>query len=571
MDHSDHNLQEPGNGSHIKSVAIFGAGIAGLSAAHEFLRLGYHVSIYEANPDAGGFFRSARQPQDHGMPSEYSWHGLGPWYHNTFDIMKQIPFDENGSVYDRSLSRPINYGIVSDGTNEQSKDELVFGMLRRFRMTWWDKVRWAKLLFKTWTSNRRTLEHYSHLNASEAWRPIMSDTGWKTWRSSFGPWVGCDWTRASLHHVGQFFRRNLMAGPAHYHQADDEGPAWKQKSGSGWLLLRGPSSEFWFEKWVAYLQKNGMAFFYKQLLQRFGFDGKKITAAFLESGEEVVADIYVLAINPFAVAEVINQTPELAKLDQLRLFKPLIGDGPHTQVSFRIAFSEKISWSKERSAFLLSDSEFNITLFAQEQVWAPEVNLGKDVASLWTATACVATLPGKVYGLPLIRCTKEQFIEEVKVQIFRCKDLDYLLKKANGGRGLKDFSLFKIEVWHEWQFSPDGILPVQPKWVMSAHTQPYLPTQATPVPNLVLAGAHTKTDADIWSIEGAVESGRRAARVIEPSVHVIPQHKPIWLRIMSCFDDLCFSIGLPHVVDLFLSALLVASVLSAFVYFLMYR
>lgn len=84
-----------------KTADVFGAGIAGLSAAHEFARLGYEVSVYEANNEAGGFFRSARMPGDGDMPSGYSWHGMGPWYHNVFDLLRQIPFDETGSVYDK--------------------------------------------------------------------------------------------------------------------------------------------------------------------------------------------------------------------------------------------------------------------------------------------------------------------------------------------------------------------------------------------------------------------------------------------------------------------------------------
>lgn len=541
----------------MKNVAIFGASVAGLSAAHEFTRLGYQVSIYEANRDAGGFFRSARMPQDKSMPSEYSWHGLGPWYHNVFDIMKQIPFDEEGSVYDKSLSRPINYGIALDRASESDPEDIVFNIIGRFRMTWWDKIRWAKLLFQTWTSNRRTKEYYSKLNAAETWRSRMSDVSWKTWRATFGPWVGCDFTRASVHHIGQFFRRNLSSGPAHYHRADKQGPAWKHHSGDGWLLLRGPSNEFWFDKWIVYLKKSGVKFFFHTPLEKFDFDGKNIVRAHLQSGEEIKADIYVMATNPFAALEIFNRTPELAKLEQLRLFQPLINDGPHTQVSFRIAFTEKISWSKDRTALLLPDSEFNLTLFPQEEVWDSEVDLGEDVASLWTGTACVADVPGKVYGLPLTQCTKEQFIEEVKTQLLRCEDLDRLIKKANRGRGLKDFPILRIEVWHEWKFAPRGIKPSQPKWVMSAHTQPYLPTQATPVANLILAGAHTKTDADIWSIEGAVESGRRAAQVVEPGIKIIPQYKSVWLRAISALDDLCFSVGLPHIIDFFLITLTV--------------
>ncbi|HCC47872.1 MAG TPA: hypothetical protein DEQ38_07125 [Elusimicrobia bacterium] len=41
-------------------IIIFGAGISGLSAAHELNRLGYSVSVYETAGEPGGFFRSAR-------------------------------------------------------------------------------------------------------------------------------------------------------------------------------------------------------------------------------------------------------------------------------------------------------------------------------------------------------------------------------------------------------------------------------------------------------------------------------------------------------------------------------
>jgi len=45
-------------------IVIFGAGIAGLSAAHELVHLGYSVSVYEATDQPGGFFRSFRLSQD---------------------------------------------------------------------------------------------------------------------------------------------------------------------------------------------------------------------------------------------------------------------------------------------------------------------------------------------------------------------------------------------------------------------------------------------------------------------------------------------------------------------------
>jgi uncharacterized protein with NAD-binding domain and iron-sulfur cluster len=101
------------SGVKMKSIVIFGAGISGLSAAHELVRLGYTVSVYEATGLPGGFFRSSRLSQDN-MPTEYSWHGMGPWYHNAFDLMQQIPFNEKGSIYDLALSRPLDFGIFPD-------------------------------------------------------------------------------------------------------------------------------------------------------------------------------------------------------------------------------------------------------------------------------------------------------------------------------------------------------------------------------------------------------------------------------------------------------------------------
>lgn len=546
-----------------KTVAVFGAGVAGLTVAHELARRGHQVSVYEANAEAGGFFRSARLPRDGGMPSEYSWHGLGPWYHNVFDVMKQIPFDQTGSVYDKALSRPLAYGVVPDEVGPGFDDSCVFDTPKKFRLSRLDVLRWKWLMLLTWSAHRRTTELYARLSASEQWKAVLTELGWKTWRACFGPWIGSDWTRVSLHHAGLFFRRNLMSGPRHAHPADDEGPAWTHGSGDGWLLLRGPSSEFWFRPWIAHLEERGVRFAWSQPLRELEFDGERIAAARLESGISVEADVYVLATNPFAAADILSRTSALEAKDPLHLFRPLVQDGPHTQVSFRLAFADRIAWPRPRSAFVIADSEFNLTLFAEEQAWKPSVDLGPGVGSLWTGTACSGTVPGRLYGLPMVNCTKEQFLREVEAQLLGCQGLDVLLRALNGGRGLRDFRLLRMEVWHEWRFSPEGIEPRQPKWVTSTNTQPYLPTQTTSVDNLLLAGAHTKTAADVWSIEAAVESGRWAARAIDPLVGVLPQHKAWWLRALGAADDLCFAGGLPHVLGLVAGIVLFALLVLA--------
>ncbi len=517
------------------------------------------MAVYEADKEAGGFYRSGRMPGDGNMPSEYSWHGMGPWYHNTFDLMRQIPFDESGSLYDKGLSRPIAFCVATDNSQAVFYSGLMH-LPQMFQLGRWEGVRWAWLLIKTFTSDNRSRERYSRLNAAEQWRPLLSERGWRLWRATFGPWIGSDWVNVSLHQAGQFFHKQLTTQPTHPHKADKEGPAWTHGARDGWLLLRGPSSECWFDRWVSHLKEQGVRFFWQEPLSRLDYDGSAITAAQVGSGTLVKADIYVLATTPFAAAHILEQTPALAAQEQLRLFQPLTQSGAHIQVGFRIAFSEKINWPRERTAVVLAESEFNLTLFAQEQAWRTDVALGDGVKSVWTGTACVATVPGRLHGVSLAHCTKDQFIEEVKAQLERCGGLDLLVREANNGRSWKSVPIVRIEVWHEWRFSADGIESPQPKWVNTTATQANQPTQATPVPNLVLAGAHTQTEADVWSIEGAVESGRRAARVIEPGVKVLPQYVSPFLRVIRAADNTCFAIGAPHVLYIFLIAAVVALV-----------
>jgi hypothetical protein len=545
----------------MKSIIIFGAGIAGLSATHELIDLGYDISVYESLNQPVGFFRSARSLENN-MPTEYSWHGMGPWYHNTFDLMRKIPFDDNQTLYDAVLSHPIDFGIFPDDANAQFYDEGLKSIPKMFRMGKWEFAKWSYLMLKTWTSHRRSEEKFSKLNAAQMWWPLLKDTAYRTWRSCFGPWIGSDWKKASLHTTGEFFRKQLTTKPAHQHKADHSGPAWTHSAGDGWLLLKGPSSEYWFDPWVNYLSQKGVRFFWEKPLTRLNFDGTKIVSA-LAGDEKVVADAYIVAINPFIMAEVLSGTPELEKLEVLNLFKPLTMDGPHTQVSFRLAFPEKINFPRQRVGVVLCDSEFNLTLFAQEQVWEKDVDLGENIQSLWTGTSCCSSVPGRIYHKPVEKCTKEEFIEEIKAQIFSCGALDEMIRYANNGKSLKEFSNVKIEIWHEWEFSSNGIKYFQPKWVTTQNTQAYMPSQKTPVSNLFLAGSHTAIKANVWSIEGAVESGRRAAKLIDQRVEVIDQHRPAWLHLFARIDDILYKLKGPQFVDftIMLSVLLIFLIL----------
>jgi hypothetical protein len=77
-----------------------------------------------------------------------------------------------------------------------------------------------------------------------------------------------------------------------------------------------------------------------------------------------------------------------------------------------------------------------------------------------------------------------------------------------------------------------------------------MPTAQTSLANLFLAGAHCRTGADLWSMEGAAESGRRAAFLMAQSGREpIPQIFPWWARLFQAIDNILFAMGFPSVVD----------------------
>lgn len=91
-----------------------------------------------------------------------------------------------------------------------------------------------------------------------------------------------------------------------------------------------------------------------------------------------------------------------------------------------------------------------------------------------------------------------------------------------------------------------------------------LPEQKTPLENLALAGAHTKTEVDVWSIEAAVESALRAVKIFEPDVRIIPQYNPKLFRIIGKIDNIFFRCRLPHLFDLILMVGIVYGIVRLF-------
>jgi len=67
--------------------------------------------------------------------------------HNLFDLLKQIPFDESGSIYDKALSRPIAFGIFPDSGKAQFLT-VATSIPAMFRLSKLESLKWSWLMVK---------------------------------------------------------------------------------------------------------------------------------------------------------------------------------------------------------------------------------------------------------------------------------------------------------------------------------------------------------------------------------------------------------------------------------------
>ena len=105
------------------SVAVFGSGVAGLTAAHELACRGYQVKVYEAGSTIGGKARS--QDVGHGasgtgrLPGEHGFRFFPFFYQNVVDSMARIPLDPD----EVTVAHCMQAGSVTESSSRSHGDD----------------------------------------------------------------------------------------------------------------------------------------------------------------------------------------------------------------------------------------------------------------------------------------------------------------------------------------------------------------------------------------------------------------------------------------------------------------
>lgn len=532
-------------------VAVFGAGVAGLTAAHELVERGFEVDVYERLPIPGGKARSVvvQQPGSEGLPGEHGFRFFPGFYRHVIDTMARIPFG-NGHVVDNLVDATMGFfahpggpplkapsiGPTSIATLVEhlrdvagfravlSDDDIEYfcGKLWQImtscddrRLAEYEMVSWAQFI----DADARSKE-YQMWFAGAMTRTLIAASGQK----------------ASARTVGDILVTLML-----------DGMRWGSHSDR---LLDGPTNEVWVGPWVEYLTSKGVRLHLGHHLDALHLDTARgtIGSATVSSdggSTAVVADQFVLAV-PVEVATRYFDEAICAVAPSLAGAKSL-GDDVEWMTGMQLYLREDVPIVHGHVAFV--GTPWGLTAISQNQFWKHSVERDGDHEVKGVLSIDISDWNTKGgNGESARECTPDEIRDEVIAQILAC--LPELPPDSLGPGNVHSFFIDPDIVF----FDGDG-KPVEnhePLYINEMGTHDVRPRAYTEIPNLYLASDYVRTNTDLATMEGANEAARRAVNALllrtgssAPRCTIWSLHQPRPLAPFRWLDERRFRRGEP--------------------------
>jgi hypothetical protein len=273
-----------------QKVIVVGAGVAGLTAAHELIDRDFEVHVVERRTHGGG--KASSQRSETGLPSEHGFRFFPGWYRHLPDTMRRIPFKgarrafyEGRSTYDNLITIQSNLLAWYDRDPLEAPMHVPrsFDQLKTLHSFFWDMMKlelapaelsffFARLaMFLSMPEDERreklgNVTWWQYLDAdnkSRAFQDLISATT--------RTMVAAKATEASAYTICRLALRTLFDTVSGVDR-----------------ILNGPTNEKWIDPWIEHLEGRGVVF-------HWGWEVRDIT--FAQSGTllESVDYGYVLA------------------------------------------------------------------------------------------------------------------------------------------------------------------------------------------------------------------------------------------------------------------------------------
>lgn len=545
-----------------RTVAVFGGGVAGLSAAHELIERGYQVTVYEPSY-LGGKARSMPVPGTGrdgrlDLPGEHGFRFFPGCYQNIPELMSRIPFPGNPNGVADNLIRvegtvagfrgkppifvPVELGAVDQLTPQRLQNSIIGGLSFIPELPPTELAFFGKQMMMWFTScDERRFGQWEHMTWEQALRADGKSPAYRDYLVSALTriTVAAKPHMSSARTIGTIGEALVLAGTG----------LIPQYSGGIDRILNRPTNEAWIDPWVEYLRARGVRFVMGQGATHFEMRGGLVSAvrtAGSAGSNTVTADWYLCAAPVDRTVPLLNEAlldadPSLAGMRQL-IVDWMVG----------IQYFLRTSTELPEGHVAALGTPWALTALRQAPMWVD------DFASRYgdgTVRECLSVdisdwdTPGILYGKTAKQCTKTEIAAETWAQ---------LKEWLNTGTGwLRD------EDVHSWHLDPGitwnggAIDNATPLLVNTVGSYAHRPHSYCAVPNLFFGGDHVRNHIDLATMEGANESGRTAANAIMdaaddpgPRAPVFPLVRLPIFEAAKAVDADRYRAALPHVLDL---------------------
>jgi uncharacterized protein with NAD-binding domain and iron-sulfur cluster len=539
-----------------KSVLVIGAGVAGLTAAHELAERGFSVRVLERSPVAGGKARSIGAP-DTGvsgrldLPGEHGFRFFPGFYRHLTDTLKRIPYRKNRKgVFDNlidtehaqfilgqerfltALTRmprsvedlQIAFKFAIHGGFGLSQEELNFSAMRI----------WQILT----TCNERAESEYEQLSWFNF---VEADKRSLAYQRLFGESL----TRTLIAADGKLANARTVANVGVQIILDTV-------LGSSDRVLNGPTSEVWIDPWVTYLRSLGVEFSFDSTVVQLEHQAARIESVRVQSSDgavrNVTADYYLLCTPVERAAELIERS-HLLSCDAALGGILAIRDHAEWMVGVQFFLRKRVQHIMGHLNHV--DSPWALTSIFQQQCWK-EFDLrdygdGK-VQDVLSVDVSDWQTPGIVFGKPAEQCTREEIQCEVWEQLKRSF-------QSSGHFILNDEDLHSFFIGPNIKFDETTKRVCgndEPLFINRVGSWTHRPRSHCRLENLFLAADYVRTNTNLATMESANEAARAATNCVIDASGVSARHAKVWpmreppfFGVYRDLDRKRFRLGLP--------------------------
>ncbi|MGP4022334.1 hydroxysqualene dehydroxylase [Actinomadura sp. 3N407] len=552
----------PAHAASGRKVAVLGAGVAGLTAAHELIERGFEVDVYERD-ELGGKARSIFVPGTGtggrlDLPGEHGFRFFPGFYHNLTDNMRRTPFPGNGKGTWDNLVRADAYMMSREGRPDLTVP-FPFPLPPESRI--WD----PDSFLATIKSGLQTVARLSVTEAAFAAQKLLvyvtscDERKFGQWENiTWADYIRADWFSDEYNKfIADGTIRNLAAtkskdASTHSIAMVGEATVWSilglgnEPGSSVDRVLNGSTSEMWLDPWIAHLTDLGVKFHVGHDVDSLEVSDGKIVGAGVSGGSTISADWFVVAMPCERTAgllssDVLAADPSLAGIRALR-----------TDWMTGLMFFLKKKLPLAPGHVNYGDSTWAVTSISQEQFWKRDFSAYGD----GSVRDCLSSIisdwftPGTFNKKKASDCTPSEVATEAWKQI-----------KAHLNDGGED--VLTDDMLHSWFLDPaikpdgsGGVTNETPLFIQQPGSWRLRPSSETGIPNLFLAGDWVKTPINVTTMEGANQGGRSAvnalldaagSRASRCSLHRLYE-SPLW-TVFKAKDRMRYALRLPHQFD----------------------